>query len=509
MQRRNLISKRKYNSIFHPLLVVLFFGIHLQGWSQPGLDTLAWQERFTMFLQEDETDEFLTDEIYPGSFSFKPSQNPAADYKEMDPGLFREPSSKLAEYYSFLENLNPEEKQKLIRTFSFFKDDFQSILEKEGLPAELKYLPSTLSAMNFLAVGDMHRAGIWQLTHLQAVLNGAQINKLVDERFHPLKSTPFAVNQLKHDFEIYNDYNLAVAALICGNTVVKNAMAQAGENGGWNEISDYLPEYFQQTLAAFQAMTVFLNTNKFIRNEGIFFEKPDTIFLDKQIHFEQLAEISGLTITDLKFLNPQFKHSIIPAGVNTFEVALPARTKNEFLAMQDSIFEIEDSTLFQLAEQRIEYPPEPTRSFIGQAAKDIEIDGKTRIEYMLQTGDVLGIIAEKFDVSVSDLKYWNNIYNERRIQAGQKISVFVPDEKAAFYVEMAAPTGGKEKTGVDYSKIPADRKKVEHVVQNGESPFVIAKKYDGVTPEAILQWNHIDNARKIQIGQKLILYIPK
>lgn len=509
MQRRNLISKRKYNRIFYLLLVVLVFGIQLKGWSQPGLDTLAWQERFTMFLQTDEPNEFLTDEIYPGSFSFKPSQNPVAGYNKMDPELFPEPSLKLTEYYSYLENLNSGEKQKLIRTFSFFKDDFQSILEKEGLPADLKYLPPTLSAMNFWAVGDMRRAGIWQLTHFQAVLNGAQIDKLADERFHPLKSARFAVNQLKHDFEIYNDYNLAVAALICGNTEVKNAMAQAGENGGWNEISDYLPEYFQQTLAAFQAMTVFLNANKFIQNERVVFEKPDTILLDKQIHFVQLAKINGLSISELKFFNPQFKHSIIPAGVNTFEVALPAGVKNEFLAMQDSIFEVEDSILFQIAEQRIEYPPEPTRSFIGQAAKDIEIDGKTRIEYMLQTGDVLGIIAEKFDVSVSDLKYWNNIYNERRIQAGQKISVFVPDEKVLFFSEMAAPSRENEKAVVDYSKIPADRKKVEHIVQNGESPFVIAKKYDGVTPEAILQWNHIDNARKIQIGQKLILYIPK
>lgn len=504
-----MISKRKYNSIFCTLLTVLVFGIQLPGKSQLRLDTLSWQERFTLFLQEDETGEFFTDEICPGSFSFKPSQNPAADYKEMAQGLSSEPSSRLVEYYSFLENLNAEEKQKLVRTFSFFENDLQAIIEKEGLPAELKYLPPTLSAMNFWAVGDMHRAGIWQLTHFQAVLNGAQIDKLVDERFHPLKSTRFVVKQLKHDFEIYNNYTLAVAALICGNMEVKNALAEAGENAIWNEINEFLPVYFQETVAAFQAMTVFLNTNKFIQNEEIAVEKPDTILLNKQIHFEQLAKIKGLSISELIFFNPQFKHSIIPAGEKNVEVALPAGTKNEFLAMQDSIFDIEDSTLFQLAEQRIEYPPEPTRSFIGQAAKDIEIDGKTRIEYMLQTGDVLGIIAEKFDVSVSDLKYWNNIYNERRIQAGQKISVFVPDEKIDLYAEMTTSSNEKQKTIIDYSQIPADRKKVEHVVKNGESPFVIAKKYNGVTPEAILQWNHINNARKIQIGQKLILYIPK
>ncbi|MEZ5107187.1 MAG: LysM domain-containing protein [Draconibacterium sp.] len=42
------------------------------------------------------------------------------------------------------------------------------------------------------------------------------------------------------------------------------------------------------------------------------------------------------------------------------------------------------------------------------------------MQYRLETGDVLGIVAEKYDVRVEDLKYWNNIINERRIQAGKK-----------------------------------------------------------------------------------------
>ena len=505
-----MISKTKYKFILFLILVIFLGGSPLNGSTQVRLDTLSWPERFSMFLQDIDGMNVL-EEVAPGSIISNSSQNPAADYKEMNSGLFPEPSSKLAEYYSFLQNLNPGEKQKLIRAFSFFENDLQSILEKEGLPTEMKYLPPALSAMNFQSVGDMHRAGIWQLTHFQAVLNGAQIDKLVDERFHPVKSTRFAARQFKHDYEMYNDYNLAVAAMICGNAEVRNALFEAGENAGWNKIVEFFPEYFQETMSAFQAMTVFLSANEFIRNEEIILNKPDTIFLDKQIHFEQLAKIDGLTIKDLKFLNPQFKHSIIPAGEKTVEMALPAGTKNEFLAMQDSVFEAGDSLLFQIAAHRIEYPPDPTRSFIGQAAKDIEIEGKARLEYMLKTGDVLGIIAEKFDVSVSDLKYWNNIYNERRIRAGQKISVFVPNEKVDYYSNF---TGYANETDEDSRSIAAtpdvsNRMKVEHIVKSGESPFVISQQYKGVTPEAILQWNRIDNARKIQIGQKLILYIPE
>ena len=58
-------------------------------------------------------------------------------------------------------------------------------------------------------------------------------------------------------------------------------------------------------------------------------------------------------------------------------------------------------------------------------------------------------------------------------------------------------------------KAPDSVHKVEHIVKSGESPYVIAKKYDGVTPEQILQWNGVKDARKIQIGQKLIIYLDK
>jgi membrane-bound lytic murein transglycosylase D len=135
----------------------------------------------------------------------------------------------------------------------------------------------------------------------------------------------------------------------------------------------------------------------------------------------------------------------------------------------------------------------------------------------LQSGDVLGVIAEKYDVQVEDLKYWNNISNERKIQAGKTLDIFVDNDKVEFYSGLQ--TGNKTKevkpsvtaqlqqntTLAVFQEINTG-KKVEHTVKNGESPFTIAKKYDGVSPEDILMWNNIADARKIQVGQKLIIY---
>jgi membrane-bound lytic murein transglycosylase D len=127
---------------------------------------------------------------------------------------------------------------------------------------------------------------------------------------------------------------------------------------------------------------------------------------------------------------------------------------------------------------------------------------------------VLGIIAEDFDVRVADLKYWNNIYNERKIRAGSQLDIFVDTDKVDYYLSLTAQqkksipaqqSGNALQTGG--SKIPDSARKIEYTVKSGESPYTIAKKYDTVTPEEILEWNNIDDARKIQVGQKLIVYV--
>jgi membrane-bound lytic murein transglycosylase D len=157
---------------------------------------------------------------------------------------------------------------------------------------------------------------------------------------------------------------------------------------------------------------------------------------------------------------------------------------------------------------------------LGEPVKNLQIEGKTKIKYTLQSGDVLGVIAEKYDVNVEDLKYWNNISNERKIQAGKILDIFVDNDKVGYYSGLQSPKKTKEvktpipvqlqqNTTLAVFQVVNTGKKVEHTVKNGESPFTIAKKYEGVTPEDILKWNNIDDARKIQIGQKLIIHTQK
>lgn len=454
-----------------------------------------------------------------GKIKFAAIQNVTEYYTQLNSPLFSEVSERTEDFYAFLNSLPILKQENLIRMFSFFEKQFDAGFKKAGLPFELKYVAPAISGLNQNYIGENGTAGIWQLTHFQSVLNGLKVTQLVDERFNPELSTLAFTSVMKQNFATFKTPELAVLGYLCGNTKVKNAISIAGENASLTEILKYLPESANLFIAAFQATAVFLEVNRYKSDAELMAKKavPDTVRISKQIHFQQISKVLNIPQKQLEFLNPQYRFSIVPVKGKYTKLTVPKGYWDDFVLWQDSVYNAFDSTLFTVTVQKIEYPPAPGRQYLGEPVKNLEIEGKTKIKYKLQTGDVLGVIAEKYDVEVEDLKYWNNISNERRIQAGKTLDIFVDNDKLDFYsglqqdekpkaVKTPMPAQLKQSSTLAVFEEINTGKKVEHIVKNGESPFTIAKKYDGVTPEDILKWNNISDARKIQIGQKLIVY---
>lgn len=437
--------------------------------------------------------------------------------------IFGSPVVLAEDFFGFLNGLSVKQKEQLIRFFCADEKYFSETLKSAGLPGELKYMAPAFSAMNRDALGEEGRAGVWQLTYFQGILNGLNINRLVDERLNERLAIQAYTREIRQDEEIFGSPELAVLAQWYGKAKVKNAIYFAGGNSSLAKILEQLPGTVYEKIAAFQAVAVFLNVNHVKEKTELTRRKtvPDTVNVVRQLHFRQVSEVLNIPEKQLVFLNPQYRFEIVPANVKQFRMALPAGFRDDYAIWHDSIFHALDSTLFEVTTQKIEYPPAPNRQYLGEPVKDLVIEGKTKIKYRLKTGDVLGIIAEKYDVRVADLKYWNNIINERRIQAGKNLDIFVDDDKVEYYQNMeeneeeeSKPSanmveklqqGASLKALEDLEKLP----KVEYEVKSGESPYTIAKQFDGVTPEDILRWNKIDDARKIQVGQKLIIYIKE
>ena len=58
-----------------------------------------------------------------------------------------------------------------------------------------------------------------------------------------------------------------------------------------------------------------------------------------------------------------------------------------------------------------------------------------RLTYTVKSGDNLGFISEWYNVRVSDIRYWNNIYRNT-IRAGQRLAIYVPRNKLAKYQDI-------------------------------------------------------------------------
>ncbi len=484
---------------------------------------IAYKTQFKInLIQKDNLYCWSDADFYPGKFKFSPISNFKPKFDNQKPGIFPILSKEAEDFYLFLQNSNTTEKQNLIRLFSFYEKEMEACLNAAGLPVELKYLAPALSAMNPGTVSWEGKAGLFQLTHFQAVMNGLQIGPLVDERLNPNLSIHAFAAVMKQNLEAFKSPELAVLGYLFGNAKVKNAISVAGENAAISQVLNYLPETANFVMASFQATYVFLEENKFKGSIVPLAKKiaPDTVKIVSQLHFQQVSKVLGISEKQLEFLNPQYRFKIVPGDKIVSKLVIPDGYWDEFVLFQDSIYKAVDSTLFAVAMQKIEYPPAPGRQYLGEPVKNLEIEGKTKIKYTLQSGDVLGVIAEKYDVEIADLKYWNNISNERKIQAGKSLDIFVDNDKVDVYANLQkttktntvkTPTPKQIQQTTTLADFQEKNKgnKVEYTVKNGESPFTIAKKYNGVSPDDILKWNNITDAGKIQIGQKLIIYTSK
>lgn len=118
------------------------------------------------------------------------------------------------------------------------------------------------------------------------------------------------------------------------------------------------------------------------------------------------------------------------------------------------------------------------------------------IEYVVQKGDNLNAIATKFGSSLADLRLWNKLA-DNKISIGK--TLVVAKDEVAIVTEKADVSSFKTKSTVASS---IKKSTAEYSVKKGDSLFSIAKKYPGVTISDLKKWNDIRN-EDIQPGMKL------
>ncbi len=369
--------------------------------------------------------------------------------------------------------------QNLITLSSFYFPLFEQELDNQNLPLEIKYLAVVESALKPRAKSRVGATGLWQFMFATGKMYGLDVSSYVDERSDPIKSTIAASKYLSKLYEIFGDWDLALAAYNSGPGNVSKAIRRSGGYKNYWNIRHNLPRETAGYLPAFLAnMYIFEYAKehgfKQYKSETAYFE-TDTIRVKRMISLDQVAEVTETPIEELQFLNPSYKLDIIPfIKDENYALRLPNEVIGKFVNNEDSIY--------AFAKAEFEKREKPLPKFFN--AND-------RITYRVKSGDYLGRISRIYGVRVSDIKRWNGL-RSNDLKIGQRLTIY-PRKP---YV--AATTSTAKKV---ISK-PLSGNVTTYIVQNGDSLWSISQKFPGVSIQNIKDWNDISGS-KLKPGMKL------
>ena len=310
----------------------------------------------------------------------------------------------------------------MLSACNFYMPIFEEALDAYNLPLELRYLPIIESALNPSAVSRAGASGLWQFMLATGKMYGLESNSLVDERRDPIKATWAAARYLKELYAIYGDWNLVIAAYNCGPGTINKAIRRANGKTDYWEIYNFLPKetrgYVPAFIAANYVMTYYCDHNICPMETNIP-ASTDTIQVNKKLHFEQIADICGVSLEQIKSLNPQYKKNVIPGDSKPYTLRLPQNYISTFIDQQDTIYVHCADELFKNRKTiaiRDNTPPSATRG------KAVVGNGKL-VYHKISSGETLGSIAEKYKVRVKDIQNWNGLRNTK-ITAGKRLKIY-------------------------------------------------------------------------------------
>jgi membrane-bound lytic murein transglycosylase D len=367
---------------------------------------------------------------------------------------------------------------------------FEEYLDKYDIPLEMKYLAVVESALNPVAGSRAGAKGLWQFMYYTGKLYGLKVTSLIDERYDPYLATDAACRHMKDLYEMFGDWNLVMAAYNSGAGNVNKAIRRAGGVKNYWAIWPFLPKETRGYVPAFIAVVYVMNYapehNLYPLHPGILYNGIDTVVVTEPLAFDQISEYLNLPKEEVAFLNPMFKAGIIPAyNGKTYTLRLPSDQVLNFASNEQAIYDY--------------------KSKAGMEKEKLvaEIKQATDKQYhTVRSGESLGLIARKYNVTVNQIKQWNNLKGTM-IHPGQKL-VIVPSvtytASTSSSSSSAKPVGNtatqtqpaQEKTTSSPTENASSSATQYHYVKSGENLAIIAGKY-GCTVDDIKQWNNLKN----------------
>jgi membrane-bound lytic murein transglycosylase D len=206
----------------------------------------------------------------------------------------------------------------------------ESILEQSELPKSLYYLAMIESGFVIRAASNKQAVGIWQFIPGSAERFGLQINAHVDERLDPIRATWAATRYLKDLHNVFQSWFLAFSAYDTGERRILSAIMRKGTRNYWqltrgsafvDETQNYVPKFLAAAIIGEN-----LAEYGFEVKSRPAYPQLQAVLFPAAIALRHIAEESGLSVEQLKTINPQLLSPTLPHFQEGYRLWLPIST---------------------------------------------------------------------------------------------------------------------------------------------------------------------------------------
>jgi membrane-bound lytic murein transglycosylase D len=411
-----------------------------------------------------------------------------------------------------------------------YNDMIRRVLKEEGVPQDLMYLAQAESAFQPTAVSRAGARGLWQFMPFRGEEYDLDRNYWVDERSDPEKATRAAARHMRDLYDMFGDWYLVMAAYNSGPMNVVKAVERTGYADFWElQKLHALPKQTQNYVPIIIALAL-VAKDPALYGVQIAPEKPaqmDVIHPSHSIDLHLVADATGADIDDLRQMNPELLRNVTPNDPN-FQLKLPAGDGEKLLGAINQVPEDkwtswrlhtveQGETLSDIARHyRVTVPALELANHLEAHATvpagfllNVPTAPPTvrLLHYRVVRGDTLEGIAERFDVTVSELRRWNNIHGPT-VPRGSRLRIYAggaPTDSSRAKSK-SVQVQASDASVRDVSERSSTDKTVpqRHRVRQGETLYSIAHAY-GTTVESIRDANPFLGERALEAGDVLTI----
>lgn len=370
----------------------------------------------------------------------------------------------------------------------------QAIFREEGLPEDLVYMSMVESAFKANAHSRARAHGFWQFIDGTARRYNLRKTSYVDERSDPEKSTRAAAHYLRDLYEMFGDWNLAMAAYDAGEGKILKGLQRLGAADYWQlasgtflrrETKEYVPFVFAAALISKDPASYGFDV---VPDSPLRF---DVVPVPRSVDLARVGEAVGAPLAELQLLNSELKSRVTPPGVAGYPLRVPEGSADRLVTRLASL------------------PPAPT-------ARERKIVAKK--------GDTVAKVASRAGVSIEELCTFNDLPRTARLKKGQVLVVpsRLPGSKAApAPASVVASTATKREGEIralparvdipasGFETVPVSRPDpaaatVRYTVRPGDTLYRIATRFS-ITVDELASLNRIRISGTLRVGQSLFV----